>query len=115
MAPEIRIFLTGSLILCLSLKFLCLDSKLIQIIIFIFNTLRECSMRIQNNPRVSQRESYWLTQREANPIGCLPLWHIFVARGTSRRRQVLLMGIQNVSEIAQCLFKIWQELLYFII
>jgi hypothetical protein len=42
--------------------------KLIQIIIFILNTLRGCSMRIQ-----------------------------------------------NVSEIAQCAFKIWQELLYFLI
>jgi hypothetical protein len=41
------------------LKFLCLGSKLIQIIIFILNTLRGCSLRIQNT-----RE-----QLSVNPIG----------------------------------------------
>jgi hypothetical protein len=39
-------FLTRSLILYWSLKFLCLSSELIQIIIYILNTLRGCSMRI---------------------------------------------------------------------
>jgi hypothetical protein len=47
------------LILYPSLKFLCLGSKLIQIIIFILNMLRRCSMRIQNT-----RE-----QLSMNPIG----------------------------------------------
>jgi hypothetical protein len=34
-------------------------------------------MRIQNTPRAAQRESYWLTQREANLIGCRPVWPFF--------------------------------------
>ncbi len=54
----------------LSLKFLRLGSKLIQIIIFTLNTLRGCSMRIQNTPRATlawillvnarRGKSYWL-------------------------------------------------------
>jgi hypothetical protein len=41
-------------------------------------------MRIQNTPRAAQRESYWLTQRETNLIGCLPVWRIiFVVLATS--------------------------------
>ncbi len=59
------------------MKFLCLGSKIIQIIIFILNALRGCSMRIQNTPRATQRESYWLMQGEANLIGCLPVWCFF--------------------------------------
>jgi hypothetical protein len=55
----ILIFGTRSLILYSSFKFLCLGSKNIQIIIFIMNMLRGCSMRIQNTPRATQR----------NPIG----------------------------------------------
>ncbi len=43
-----KIFLTHFLILYWSLKFICLGSKTIQIIIFILSTLAECSMRIQN-------------------------------------------------------------------
>jgi hypothetical protein len=69
-------------------------------------------MRIQNLPRATQRESYWLTQGEANLIGCLPVWCIFVvAQATSWRRQVLLYAhlkclgnclicIQNVAGVA---------------
>jgi hypothetical protein len=34
-------------------------------------------MRIQNTPRATQRESYWLVQGEANLIGCLPVWRAF--------------------------------------
>ncbi len=34
-------------------------------------------MRIQNAPRATQRESYWLIQGEANLIGCLPVWRIY--------------------------------------
>jgi hypothetical protein len=68
-APDINFFLTHSLILCLSLKFLCLGFKLIQIIIFILNTLRGSSMLIQNTLRATQLEAYWLTQGEANLIG----------------------------------------------
>jgi hypothetical protein len=52
-------FFTRSLNLYSSLKFLCLGSKLIQIIIFIFNMLRGCSMRIQNTQE----------QFSVNPIG----------------------------------------------
>ncbi len=62
MAPDINFFLTRSLILYSPLKFLCLGFKLIQIIIFILNTLRECSMHIQNTLRATQRESYWFTK-----------------------------------------------------
>jgi hypothetical protein len=43
----VKFFQTRSLILYWSLKFLCLGSKVIQIIIFILNTLRGGSMRIQ--------------------------------------------------------------------
>jgi hypothetical protein len=46
-APEKKKFLTRSLILHWSLTFLCLGSKIIEIIIFILNTLRGCSMHIQ--------------------------------------------------------------------
>jgi hypothetical protein len=59
------------------LKFLCLGSKIIQIIIFILNTLRGCSMRIQNTLSGTQLESYWLLEGEANLIGYLPVWRIF--------------------------------------
>jgi hypothetical protein len=76
-APDKIFFKTHSLILYLSLKFLCLGYKIIQIVIFILNTLRGCSMRIQNTPRATQRESYWLIEGEANLIGYLPVWHIF--------------------------------------
>ncbi len=43
--------------------------------------------------------------------------HFFVALVTSRRRQVLIytVCIQNVSEVDQCAFKIWWELLYFVL
>jgi hypothetical protein len=34
-------------------------------------------MRIQNSPRATQRESYWLIQGKANLIGCIPVWRIF--------------------------------------
>jgi hypothetical protein len=34
-------------------------------------------MRIQNTPRATQRESYWLTQGEVILIGCLAVWRIF--------------------------------------
>jgi hypothetical protein len=34
-------------------------------------------MRIQNTPRATQRESYWLIQGEENLIGCLLVWRIF--------------------------------------
>jgi hypothetical protein len=48
-------------------------------------------MRIQNTPRAAQHESYWLPQREAILIGCLPVWRIFLyALATAWRRQVLL-------------------------
>jgi hypothetical protein len=33
-------------------------------------------MRTQNTPRTTKHESYWLTQGEANLIGCLPVWHL---------------------------------------
>jgi hypothetical protein len=51
--------------------------QIIQIIIFILNTLRGCSMRIQNTPRATEFESYWLLEGEANLIGCFPVWRIF--------------------------------------
>jgi hypothetical protein len=76
-AHDIKFFLNRSLILHASLKFLCLGSKNIQIVIFILNTLRGCSMRIQNTPRASQQESDWLIQGEVNLIGYHPVWHIF--------------------------------------
>ncbi len=48
-------------------------------------------MRIQNTPRATQRESYWLIQGEANLIDCLPVQCIFfLALAISWRRQVLL-------------------------
>jgi hypothetical protein len=47
-------------------------------------------MRIENTPRAAQRESDWLTQREAYLIDCLQVWRIFYALATSWRRQVLL-------------------------
>jgi hypothetical protein len=34
-------------------------------------------MRIQNTPRATQRETYWLIEGEANLIGYLPVWRIF--------------------------------------
>ncbi len=87
----LKFFLTRSLILYSSMKFLCLGSKNIQIIIFILNSLRGCSMHIQNTPRATQRESYWLIQGEANLIGCHPVWRIFfLALAISWRRQGLL-------------------------
>jgi hypothetical protein len=34
-------------------------------------------MRIQNTPRATQCESYWLIHGEAKLIGCRPVWRIF--------------------------------------
>ncbi len=48
-------------------------------------------MRIQNTLSATQRESYWLTQGEANLIGWLTVWRIFFfTPAISWRRQVLL-------------------------
>jgi hypothetical protein len=48
-------------------------------------------MRIQNTPRATHRESYWLTQGEANLNWLIPsLAHFYVTLATSWRRQVLL-------------------------
>jgi hypothetical protein len=69
-------------------------------------------MRIQNTPRATQCESYWLIQGEANLIGCLPVWRVFcLALAISWKRQVLLyahskclgnysMRIQNMAGAA---------------
>jgi hypothetical protein len=62
-------------------------------------------MRIQNTPRATQHESYWLIQGEANLIGCHTVWRIFSCSS----------DIMEVPSVAQCAFKIWVELLYFII
>jgi hypothetical protein len=35
-------------------------------------------MHIQNTPRATQREYYWLTQEEANLTGWFPVWRIFL-------------------------------------
>ncbi len=78
MAPDIEFFLNQLSILFSSLKFLCFGSKLIQIIILILNTLRGCSMRIQNTPGATQLESYWLSQGQTNLIGRFPVWRIFL-------------------------------------
>jgi hypothetical protein len=55
------------------LKFLCLNSEIIQIIIFIFNDmLRGRSLHIQNTPgttSVSILCSYWQIQAEMDLIG----------------------------------------------
>jgi hypothetical protein len=97
----IKFFKNRSLILNSSLKFLCLGFKLIQIIIFILNTLRGCSMRILNTPRAAQCESYWLTQGDANLIGWFPVWGIFL----------LLYLHMEASSVALCAFKMSQKLL----
>jgi hypothetical protein len=69
-------------------------------------------MGIQNTPRATHRESYWLVQGEANLIGCLPVWRaFFLALAISWRRRVLLyahskclgncsMRIQNMAGAA---------------
>jgi hypothetical protein len=69
-------------------------------------------MRIQNTPRATQCESYWLIQEEANLIGSLPVWRIFfLTLAISWRRPVLLyahskclgncsMRIQNMAGAA---------------
>ncbi len=68
-------------------------------------------MRIQNTPRATQRESYWLIEEEANLIGYLPVWHFLLALAISLRRQVYLyahskclgicsMRIQNMAGAA---------------
>jgi hypothetical protein len=67
-------------------------------------------MRIENTPRATQRESYWLTEGEANLIGGLPVWRI-LALAISLSRQVYLyahskclgncsMRIQNMAGAA---------------
>ncbi len=98
----LHFFLTRTLILYSSLKFLCLGSKIIQIIIFILNTLRGCSMRIQNTPRVTQHESYWLVQGEAYLIGCLPVWRAFFSCSSD---------IIKAPSVALCAFKMSWKLL----
>jgi hypothetical protein len=71
-------------------------------------------MRIQNTLRATQRESYWLIQEEANLIGSPPVWRIFFFTLAIWRRQVLLYAYSKCLGIAQCAFKIWRELLYFL-
>jgi hypothetical protein len=97
----LNFFLTCSLILYLSLKFFCLGSKNIQIIIFILNTLRGCSMHIQNTPRATQREYYWLILGEANLIGFHPVWRIFSCSS----------DIMEAPRVALCALKMSQKLL----
>ncbi len=73
-------------------------------------------MRNQSTMRAAQRESYWLIQGEANLIGCHSVWRIFfLLERYHEGAKCCSMCIQNVLEIAQCAFKIWRELLYFII
>jgi hypothetical protein len=110
----ILFFLTRPLILHWFFKFLYLGSKMIQIIIFILNTLRGCSrriqicsMRIQNTPRgTSAHESF---------VPVPSLAHFLLLPQHHGGAKYCSMRIQNVSGVAQCGFKIWRELLYFII
>jgi hypothetical protein len=97
----LNFFLTRSLILYSSLKFLCISSKNIQIIILILNTLRGCSVRIQNTPRATRRESYWLIQGEANFIGCHPVGAFFSCSS----------NIMVAARVALCTFKMSRKLL----
>jgi hypothetical protein len=59
-------------------------------------------MRIQNTPRATQRESYWLVQGEANLIGCLPVWRAFFSCSSD---------IMEAPSVALCAFKMSQKLL----
>jgi hypothetical protein len=73
-------------------------------------------MRIQNTLRATQIESNWLSQGQENVIGRFPVWRIFVMLWRHHGgAKSCSMHIQSVWEIAQCAFKIWRELLYFII
>jgi hypothetical protein len=58
-------------------------------------------MRIQNTPRATQLESYWLIQGEANLIGCLPVWRIFSYSS----------DIMEAPSVALCAFKMSRKLL----
>jgi hypothetical protein len=86
-------------ILYWSLKFLYLGSKIIQIIIFILNTLRGCSMRIQicsmhiqNTPRAS---SAW----------------ILCSYAQFRALFCCSSDIMEAPSVALCTFKMYRELL----
>ncbi len=109
----LQIALTRSIILYSSLKFLCLGSIIIQIIIFILNKLKGCSMRIQN--RYSESNSTWIQlvnkRRGESYWLSASLAHFLLALVISLRRQVLLyahskclgncsMRIQNMAGAA---------------
>ncbi len=112
----LKFFFTHSFISYSSLKFLCLGSKLIQIIIFILSTLRGCSMRIQNTREKLSVNPIGRHQKRRILLADSQFGSFFIALATSWRRQVFLyVHSKNVSEIAQCAFKIWRELLYLII
>jgi hypothetical protein len=59
-------------------------------------------MRIQNTPRATQRESYWLVQGEANLIGCLPVWQAFFSCSSD---------IMEAPSVALCAIKMSRKLL----
>jgi hypothetical protein len=58
-------------------------------------------MRIQNTPRATQCDSYWLIEGEANLIGCLPVWRIFTCSN----------DIIEAPSVALCAFKMSRKLL----
>jgi hypothetical protein len=59
-------------------------------------------MRIQNTPKATQYESYWLVQGEVNLIGCLPVWRAFFSFSSD---------IMEGPSVALCAFKMSRKLL----
>jgi hypothetical protein len=60
-------------------------------------------MRIQNTPKATHRESYWLVQGDANLIGCLPVWRAFFSHSSDT---------MEAPSVALCAFKMLRKLLY---
>ncbi len=101
------------------MKFLCLDSEIIQIIIFIFNDmlrgpLSAHSKHSRSNISInslfllansSRDGSYWLIPSLA---------HFFLAVATSWSTKMLLYAHSKCVGSCYMWFKIWQELLYLI-
>jgi hypothetical protein len=59
-------------------KLLCLGSKLIKIIIFILNTLRGCSLSVQNTPRATSAWILLVNKRRGESYWLIPNWHIYL-------------------------------------
>jgi hypothetical protein len=58
-------------------------------------------MHIQNTPRATQHESYWLVQGEANLIGYLLVWRALFSCSSD---------IMEAPSVALCAFKMSQKL-----